>query len=70
MDRRAAFTMSASPGAGGGSRRPARGGHRESASGLNTMEVRELAKAQGIGVKDRGRVPAELIVKFKAATRQ
>ena len=31
-------------------------------------EVREWAKAQGIDVKDRGRVPAELVVKFKAAT--
>ncbi len=28
------------------------------------------AKAQGIEVKDRGRVPAELVVKFKAATGQ
>jgi hypothetical protein len=28
------------------------------------------AKAQGIDVKDRGRVPAELVVKFKAATGQ
>ncbi len=26
------------------------------------------AKAQGIEVKDRGRIPAELVVKFKAAT--
>ncbi|MGH3177384.1 MAG: Lsr2 family DNA-binding protein, partial [Streptosporangiaceae bacterium] len=26
------------------------------------------AKAQGMDVKDRGRVPAELVVKFKAAT--
>ena len=31
-------------------------------------EVREWARAQGIDVKDRGRVPAELIAKFKAAT--
>jgi hypothetical protein len=54
----------------GGSRRPARGGRREPASGLNTTEVREWAKAQGIEVKDRGRVPAELVVKFKAATGQ
>jgi site-specific DNA recombinase len=30
-------------------------------------EVREWPKAQGIEVKDRGRVPAELVVKFKAA---
>ena len=49
-------------------RRPARTGRRTPASGLNTTEVREWAKAQGIDVKDRGRVPAELVVKFKAAT--
>jgi hypothetical protein len=29
--------------------------------------VREWAKAQGIEVKDRGRVPAELVVEFEAA---
>ena len=45
-----------------------RSGRRASANGLNTTEVREWAKAQGIEVKDRGRVPAELVVKFKAAT--
>jgi nucleoid-associated protein Lsr2 len=56
--------------AGGGTRRRARGGRRASADGLNTTEVREWAKAQGIEVKDRGRVPAELVVKFKAATGQ
>jgi hypothetical protein len=54
--------------AGSAARRPARGGRRAPASGPNTTEVREWAKAQGIEVKDRGRVPAELIVKFKAAT--
>ncbi len=53
---------------GGGPRRPARGGRGGSASTLNTTEVREWAKAQGIEVKDRGRVPAELVVKFEAAT--
>ena len=35
---------------------------------LNAVEVREWARAQGIEVKDRGRVPADLIVKFRAAT--
>jgi Lsr2 len=54
----------------GAARRPARTGRRAAANGLNTTEVREWAKAQGIEVKDRGRVPAELIVKFKAATAQ
>ncbi len=52
---------------GGAARRPARSGRGASASGLNTTEVREWAKAQGIDVKDRGRIPAELVVKFKAA---
>lgn len=41
--------------ASGGSRRPARGARRAPGSGLNTTEVREWAKAQGIEVKDRGR---------------
>ncbi len=54
--------------AGGSARRPSQSGRRTSASGLNTTEVREWAKEQGIEVKDRGRVPAELVVKFKAAT--
>ena len=53
---------------GGAARRPTRSGRRASASGLNTTEVREWAKAQGIEVKDRGRIPAELVVKFKSAT--
>ena len=52
----------------GRSRRPAGSGRRGPAGGLNTTEVREWAKAQGIEVKDRGRVPAELVVKFKSAT--
>jgi hypothetical protein len=60
--------VSAARRVGGSARRPARGGRRGSASGLNTTEVREWAKAQGIEVKDRGRVPADLVVKFKAAT--
>jgi hypothetical protein len=53
---------------GGAARRPARAGRRAPAGGLNTTGVREWAKAQGIEVKDRGRVPAELVVKFQAAT--
>ena len=53
-----------------GGARPGRGGRRAARGGLNSTEVREWAKAQGIEVKDRGRVPAELMVKFKAATGQ
>jgi hypothetical protein len=55
---------------GGSARKPARGSSRRPANGLNTTEVREWARAQGIEVKDRGRVPADLVVKFKAATSQ
>jgi nucleoid-associated protein Lsr2 len=60
--------VSAARRAGGGARRPARGGRRVSASGLDTTEVCERAKAQGIEVKDRGRVPAEVAARFRAAT--
>jgi hypothetical protein len=49
-------------------RKPARSGRRGSGSALNSTEVRDWARSQGIEVKDRGRVPAELVVKFKAAT--
>jgi hypothetical protein len=42
-------------------------GRRPAVPAHNTTEVRNWAKAQGIEVKDRGRIPAELVVKFKAA---
>jgi hypothetical protein len=51
----------------GGARRPAPGGRRARADGVDSTDVREWAKAQGIAVKDRGRVPADLVIKFKAA---
>jgi hypothetical protein len=54
----------------GGARKPARGSRRGPAGGLDTTGVREWARAQGIEVKDRGRVPADLVAKFKAATAQ
>lgn len=38
--------------------------------GPDPTMVREWAKSQGIEVKNRGRVPAELVVKFKAAVGQ
>lgn len=49
----------------GGSRRPGRNTRRATASGLNTMEVREWAKSQGIQIKERGRVPADVIAKYR-----
>jgi hypothetical protein len=52
----------------GSARKPARGSRRVAVAGLDTSGVREWARAQGIEVKDRGRVPADLVARFKAAT--
>jgi hypothetical protein len=62
--------ISAGRRSGGAARRPGRSSRRASAGGPNPTDVRDWAKSQGIEVKDRGRVPAELVVKFKAATGQ
>jgi len=49
---------------GTGSRRASRTAR---PGGPSPSEVRDWAKSQGIAVKDRGRVPDELVVKFRAA---
>ena len=54
----------------GDSRKPARGSRRGPSGGVNTTDVCEWARAQGIEVTDRGRVPADLVAQFKAATGQ
>ena len=51
--------------AGGTAGRSLRGRRGDSAP--DTRKVREWAKAQGIDIKERGRVPAEVIEKYKAA---
>jgi Lsr2 len=60
--------VSAARQGGSGARRPALGGRRAPVSGPNPTEVREWAKVHGIEAKDRGRVPAELVARFKEAT--
>lgn len=50
-----------------GAQRPAKSRRKASTSGVDNTEVRDWARGQGIEVKDRGRIPAELVVKFKAA---
>ncbi|HZS20419.1 MAG TPA: Lsr2 family protein [Pseudonocardiaceae bacterium] len=50
------------------SRRPSRTRRSPGPDGANSSEIREWARSQGIGVKERGRIPAELVVKFKAAS--
>jgi Lsr2 len=62
--------VSAARRAGGSTRSPARSARKSPKAGPDSTEVREWAKAQGIEVKDRGRIPAELVVKFKTATGQ
>jgi Lsr2 len=54
-----------------GARRPtmaARSGRKAGTSAPDSAQVRKWAKSQGIEVKDRGRIPAELIARFKAAS--
>ncbi len=51
---------------GGASRRPvARSGRK--ASTVDTVAVRTWARENGFDIKDRGRVPADLVVKYQAA---
>jgi hypothetical protein len=51
--------------AGGATRRAGRG--RTAAQPLDTHRVREWAKDNGIDVRERGRVPADVVAKYKAA---
>ncbi len=52
---------------GGTTRR--RGGRR-GVSTIDTTAVRAWAREQGIDIKDRGRVPADVVAKYRAATGQ
>ena len=52
------------------SRQPSRNGRRAGNGAADSTAVRVWAKSQGIEVKDRGRVPAELVARFKAAAGQ
>lgn len=52
-----------------GARRSARGSDRKAAgSGIDTTAIRAWAKGQGIEIKDRGRVPANIIAQYRGAT--
>jgi hypothetical protein len=56
---------------GGGARRGGRVAGRAvrgAGSALNTTEIRNWARENGYNIKDRGRVPADLVAKYQAAT--
>jgi hypothetical protein len=56
---------------GGATRRAGRAAGRAgrgSGSSLNTTEIRNWARENGYDIKDRGRVPADLVAKYQAAT--
>ena len=52
----------------GGTRRASRGAGRRGASAIDTHKVREWARGQGIEIKDRGRVPANVVEQYRTAT--
>lgn len=53
----------------GGSRRAAARGRRNAGS-IDNHKVREWARGQGIEIKERGRVPADIVEKYHQATGQ
>jgi hypothetical protein len=53
----------------GGTRRTGRGGRR-GASAVDTHAVRAWARDQGIDIKERGRVPADIVARYRQATGQ
>jgi hypothetical protein len=54
--------------AGGPARPATRSGRKAAVNGINNTEIREWARTEGIEVKERGRIPSEVIAKFRAAT--
>ena len=51
---------------GGTSRRAPRG--RRAGSAIDTTAIRTWAREQGINIKDRGRVPADIVTRYQEAT--
>jgi hypothetical protein len=54
----------------GVARRGPRGTSRRNANTIDTTKVREWARSQGLEIKDRGRVPADIVEKYRATTGQ
>ena len=52
----------------GTARRPGHNGRQTPASSISNTEIRTWAKAQGLEVKERGRVSADVLARYRAAT--
>jgi hypothetical protein len=52
----------------GTARRAGQNARKAPATGISNTAVRTWAKAQGLEVKERGRVPADLLARYRAAT--
>lgn len=51
----------------GTTRRTGQNGRKAPANGVSNTEVRAWAKAHGLEVKERGRIPTEVITQYQAA---
>jgi hypothetical protein len=49
-------------------RRAGQNGDKAPASNISNTEIRTWAKAQGLELKERGRIPADVLAKYRAAT--
>ena len=54
----------------GAASRAARGRRGPAANAIDTTAVRSWAREQGIDIKDRGRVPGDVVAKYREATGQ
>jgi hypothetical protein len=52
----------------GAGRRAGQSARSSASNGISTTEVRAWAKAQGLEVKERGRIPADVIAQYRADT--
>ncbi|HTR94219.1 MAG TPA: Lsr2 family protein [Trebonia sp.] len=53
----------------GSAARRARGNRRNSAGSIDTARAREWARKNGYDIKERGRIPADIVAKYEAARR-
>jgi hypothetical protein len=51
----------------GSTRRAGQNGRKSPTNGVSNTEVRAWAKAHGLEVKERGRIPADVIAQYQAA---